>query len=268
MPVTHSFRKASRILALSLLPVLVVSAGCFRKKQPETAPPPPPAPVVCPECPPCPPPPPPEPDSRVPVLEERVRKLTLDLLTKESEVQDMEGRLSDRQGELDKAIQEVVRAKARLRSLESRAEAASQMAEAEIALEALEAGSKGSRQMELEQIRQLLAMSAEEFDKENFGGALFLSDQAKTRIQGTQMRLRARDEVETESGEVPFAVPLSLRVVKPTNLRERPGLGQKILATLAVESPVTGYSHKGEWVRVKAEDGTRGWIHQSLLAGR
>jgi hypothetical protein len=258
-------RSSRQIIVPALVLALCLATACFGRKKPEPAPAPPPPP---PECEPCPPPPEPKPDPAVGRLEEQNRKLELQLLERDSQIQEMEGRLGAQHGMLDEAIQEVVRAKAKLRSLESRAEAASQMAEAEIALKALEDQAGGEEDPEFEAIRQLLEMSSEEFENENFGGALYLSSQAKGRIQGAQMRLRIRERLEVENGEVLFAVPLSLSVTKPTNVREQPSLEAPVLMTLPRGSPVTGYSHREEWVRVKCEDGTRGWIHQSLLTRR
>jgi hypothetical protein len=204
----------------------------------------------------------------VATLQEKVRSLELSLLEKESEVQILRQQIASEHTKLDDAIQEVVRAKAKLRSLESRAEAASQIAEAEIALKALWDEAGGSEVPEKLQIEHFMKMSAEEFEKENFGGALYSSSHAKTLIQEAQLKLGAMDKIETESGEVPFAGPLALKVTKRSNVREEPQLGAPILVTLDENSPLTGYSHKGGWIRVELEDGTSGWIHQSLLTSR
>jgi hypothetical protein len=204
----------------------------------------------------------------VPRLEARVRELEIRLLERESEIQDLRARLETQQALLDDAIQEVVRAKAKLLSLESRAEAASQIAETEIALKALEEQGAAGGDPDLAPIRDLLNMSGAEFEKANFGGALYLAIQAKNRIQSVQARLRTRELVEPGSGEVPFAAPVRLTVTRPSNLREQPDMGAPIVARLDSGTPVTGYSHKGEWVRVAREDGTGGWIHQSLVERR
>jgi len=33
-------------------------------------------------------------------------------------------------------------------------------------------------------------------------------------------------------------------------------------------TPLIGYSHKDKWVRVMSEDGTYGWVFQTLVGGR
>src|SRR5437762_13510261 len=91
-------------------------------------------------------PPPSRDPARVPpavhdtALEQRAARLELKLLEQEAQVAELQNRLDD-------ARREVVRAMAKLQSLATRAEAASGMAEAEIALQALRSanGSKIGR---------------------------------------------------------------------------------------------------------------------------
>jgi len=202
-------------------------------------------------------------------LEEEVGSLKLLLLEKETQIKQMEGRQDSLQNKLDEAIQEVVRTKAKLRSHESRAEAASHMAETEVALKVLKSQRPEQEQgPELVQAEQLLRMSTQEFKKENYGGALYLANQAKDHIRLAQGRQRGEEEAELLSGEVLFAVPLALQVMKMSNVREGPGLGYKVVGTVAQNTSVTGYSHKGQWVRVEGENDVKGWIHRSLLSGR
>jgi chromosome segregation ATPase len=122
--------------------------------------------------------------SQLNVLEEESGKLKLLLLEKEAQMKEMGARQTSLHMKLDEAIQEVVRAKARLRSLESRAEAASNMAETEVALKMLKSQKPDvADSPEFVQAEQLLKMSTQEFRKENYGGALYLAGQAKDQIR-------------------------------------------------------------------------------------
>jgi len=204
------------------------------------------------------------------VLEEENGKLKLLLLEKETQMKEMEARQASLQVKLDEAIQEVVRAKARLRSLESRAEAASNMAETEVALKML----KNQRpdmadSPELVQAEQLLKMSTQEFKRENYGGALYLAGQAKDQIRLSQAQPQGAEKRRPQlmPGEIAFALPLELRVVKTSNVREGPGLDYKVIATVAPDSSLKGYSYKGQWVRVEGENNLKGWIFQNLVSG-
>jgi uncharacterized protein YgiM (DUF1202 family) len=192
-------------------------------------------------------------------LKEKVANLQLRLLEKETQVREL-------QKKLDEAIQEVVRAKAKLHSLESKAEAASVMAEAEVALKALKAKAAGQDDgSEVTQAEDLLKMSGREFKKENYGGALYLTGQAKGFIKMGEARVTSRDKKPMRAGEVLFALPLPLRVLRTSNVREGPGLGFKVLFTLDEGTLLVGHSYKDQWVRVKDEDGRGGWIFHTLV---
>jgi hypothetical protein len=194
-------------------------------------------------------------------LEERLARVQLLQLEQEFRAKQLNQKL-------DEATLEVVRTKAKLRSLESKAEAASTLAEGEIALKALKSGGGGLKDQELLQADTLLKASNLELKKENYGGALYLATRAKSLIKEDQERLRGREKSSMLEGEVPFAMPLPLRMVTPGNVRGAPDPGSAVLFPLQEGSALVGYSYRGLWVRIKAEDGRGGWIHYSLVGGR
>ncbi|MFQ5847436.1 MAG: SH3 domain-containing protein [Candidatus Methylomirabilales bacterium] len=194
-------------------------------------------------------------------LDEKVAQLQLQILERETQMREV-------QKKLDETIQEVVRAKAKLHSLESKAEAASTMAEAEIALKSLRARAAGQEKgLAVTQVEHLLKMSAAEFEKENYGGALYLTGQAKNLIKAGEARLMSREGISMRAGEVLFAVPLHLRVLRRSNVREGPGLDFKVLFTLEKGAALVGQSYKGQWVRVKDQNDRGGWIFRTLVHG-
>jgi predicted S18 family serine protease len=194
-------------------------------------------------------------------LEEKFAKLQLLLLEKEAQGKEFNKKL-------DEATLEVVRTKAKLRSLESKAEAASTLAEGEIALKTLKTNVVGlEKDSEIVQAEQLLKASNLELEKENYGGALYLATRAKVIIKEVQERSRDREKTPMIRGEVSFVMPLQLRLVSSGKVREGPGLDSKVLFSLPEGSPILGYSYRGQWVRVKDKDGRGGWIYYSLVAG-
>jgi hypothetical protein len=195
-------------------------------------------------------------------LEGKLAKLQLLLLEKEAKNKDLDRRLGE-------AILEVVRAKAKLRSLESKAEAVSTLAEGEIALKALKADVPGvEKDADYLQAEALLKASGLELKNENYGGALYLAAQAKSIINDRQEQSSGREKTPMMAGEVPFAMPLPLQLVSSSKIRERPGLDSKVLFTLPENTALVGYSYKGLWVRVKTEDTRGGWVYYNLIAGR
>jgi len=203
--------------------------------------------------------PPPQPEAvRDTQLEQRLARSELRLLEKEAQIEELRVRL-------DEARQEVVRAMAKLQSSATRAEAASGIAEAEIALESLRntAAAPG-----VEEANQLLKLATAEFDKQNYGGALYLANQAKSTALAARGRLASVERGSLRAGEVPFALPLELQTTGRANVREGPGSAFKVLTTLPAGAPLTGYSFSEQWVRITDDSGRRGWIYQGLIGRR
>ena len=193
-------------------------------------------------------------------LYERNAKLQLKLLERNAEL----ARLDDERTE---AIQEVVRTKSKLRGIESKAEAASTMAEVEIALKQVKAVAESTKQDPGPGIREaekLLAMSGAEFENSNYGGTIYLAGQAKSLI-GTRREQMGAGNLSLQPDEEPFAFPIPLEALRKSNVRDGPGLTFQILITLPRDAPVIGLAFRDEWVRVKIEDGRDGWMHYTLV---
>ena len=170
---------------------------------------------------------------------------------------------------LEEAIVEVVRAKAKLRSLESKAKAASTVAEGEIALKTLRTN-VADVETDTNSIRaeELLKASELELKKKNYSGALYLATQAKALIREDQERSKDWEKQPMLAGEFPFTLPLPLRVISQTKLKEDHGLDSKVLFSVQQGTALVGYSFKGPWVHVRGENGRSGWIYYHLISGR
>jgi TolA-binding protein len=195
-----------------------------------------------------------------PELERRVAELELRLLEKEAQVEELETRLDDTRGE-------VVRTMAKLQTVASRAEAASGMAEAEIALQSLKA-SAGQQTAEVAQVTTLVRQSTTEFNKANYGGALYLAGQAKALAGSSRGRIAGGNNGASRQGETAFAVPLRLKSTGRGNVREGPGSNYRVAFSLDGGSALTAYSYLEDWIRVSDENGRNGWIFRSLVTRR
>ncbi|MEJ2039156.1 MAG: hypothetical protein P8X55_09510, partial [Desulfosarcinaceae bacterium] len=143
---------------------------------------------------------------RIRSLEHDIADLKMRILAYEAQIQDLNRRADMQQKRLDAAIVEVVRAKAKLRSLESKAEAASTLAEAELAAKSLKSQVPEANSVltwEITAVEQLLAMSIEEFKAQNYGGALFLANQVKGQVRAAQARLSRSTNGDAVEGESP-----------------------------------------------------------------
>ena len=192
-------------------------------------------------------------------LEKRIGRLELSLMAKEAQVDVL-------QTQLEETRQEVVRAMAKLQSLASRAEAASAIAEAEVAIQPLTAAPGQTTPPEANQASRLLRESSAEFDKENYGGALYLANQSKAMAGAARGRLSAGERGAQRPGETAFALPISLKASGRGNVRAGPGTGSRIEFAVEPGDDLIGYSYVDEWIRIGAEDGRSGWIFRSLVA--
>jgi len=200
-----------------------------------------------------------------------IGRMQLQLLERDARYQAIIDQLANQQSMLDKAVVEVVRTKAKLRSIESRAEAASTIAEAEIALKGLKesiAAADAEPGEDYRKAEALLRMSTNEFKKENYGGALYLAGQTQSHIRSIQGNISRQGDYALTPGEVLFAQPLPLKVLKRSNLRTGPSMKYAVSRTLDAGTMIVGYSYREEWVRVHTEEGQQGWIFQALIGGR
>jgi len=226
-------------------------AGFGTAPTPSSAPPAAPAPAAAVQS-------PVSPASSNGTLEARIDELELRLLEAHAQHLEVQARLDD-------ARREVVRAMAKLRSLATRAEAASGMAEAEIALRALPPAAAG--QTAAETVR-LLEQSTAEFDKQNWAGALYLANEAKSAAAAARGQVAGAEQGSAGPHERSFAVPLPLQTTSPANVREGPGVSFAVLFVLPNGARLTGHSTAQQWLRVTDESGRRGWISQSLIRAR
>jgi uncharacterized coiled-coil protein SlyX len=194
-------------------------------------------------------------------LEQRVARLELRLLERDAQIEELQTRLDD-------ARQEVVRAMAKLQTLATRAEAASGMAEAEVAVQPLQGANGQSATPEYAQARRLLDQSTAEFNKSNYGGALYLANQAKSLAGVGKGRLASTDRGSLRAGEVPFAVPLNVQATGHANVREGPGTAFRVAFTLESGAGLVAYSYADEWVRITDDGGRSGWIYRTLIGRR
>ena len=201
--------------------------------------------------------PPPAVEPQVAELERRTAQLELQLMERDSVIDTLNARL-------DEALQEVVRAMGKLQSLTSRAEAASAMAEADVALQSIT--SSGRDSPESRQGLRLTQLSTGEFKRKNFGGALYLANQAKAAARAHGLAGGRLGNMR--SGEVPFAVSVKLRVGGRANIRKGPGKNFAVSFTAESSSTLSGLSYLGDWIRVTNDAGNEGWISRSLVVRR
>jgi uncharacterized coiled-coil protein SlyX len=192
-------------------------------------------------------------------LERRMSRLELSLIEKEAQVEEL-------QSQLEETREEVVRAMAKLQTLASRAEAASGMAEAEVALQSLKGEAGQGSAPEAVQAARMLKEASAEFDQENYGGALYLANQAKSLAATGRGRQLADERGLGRKGETAFALPIPLRAAATGNVREGPGTSSPLAFSVEPGDVLIGYSYVDEWIRITDGTGRSGWIFRRLVA--
>jgi hypothetical protein len=268
-----------RVLAIAgrllLLCAVALTGSCIWNASPTTSPAPAPTAAAEPE--PAPPPtvaPAPAPDQekrsadlerQVAALEEQSASLERQIVGLELRLLEKEAQAEELETRLDEARRESANAMARARTLATRAEASAGIDEAESALQALPPLAPDQVTIE---VTGLIDHAKAELAQQNYGGAVYLADQAQRTAAAAQTRFAAAEESAPRDGEQPFTLPLHLQTTANANVREGPGTGFGVLFTLPAESPLLAYSATEQWLRVADDSGRRGWIHQSLIRGR
>jgi uncharacterized coiled-coil protein SlyX len=195
---------------------------------------------------------------RDPEQDKRIARLELQLLARDAQIEDLQAKLEDTRAE-------VVRAMAKLQSVASRAQAASAMAEA--AIQTMKSSSpQQDPPPEADQVTRLVRQAATEFDKQNYGGSLYLANQAKTLASSYRGRLAVAGRESARPGETQFAVPLKLVTTTRGNVRGGPGTGFPIVFAADSGTTLTGYSYADEWIRISDDSGRGGWIFRTLVS--
>ena len=195
---------------------------------------------------------------RDPDQDKRIARLELQLLARDAQIEDLQTKLEDTRAE-------VVRAMAKLQSGASRAQAASAMAEAEVALQTMKSSAQEDPP-EADQVTRLVRQAAIEFNKQNYGGALYLANQAKTLSSSYRGRVSVGARENPRPGETQFAVPLKLVTTTRGNVRGGPGTTFPIVFAADSGTTLTGYSYADEWIRISDNIGRGGWIFRTLVS--
>lgn len=189
----------------------------------------------------------------------KIARLQVLLAAKDAQIEKLHRKLDD-------TIQEAVRTKSKLRSQENKAEAASNLAEAETAVKLLHGSVPGAdRQAGSVQVDSLMKIGAAEFKKENYSGSLYATNQVKAIVKDLNEHAQEIDKVTPVEGEVRFALPLALKIAASGKARQQPAADSAVAWSVERGASPTAVSYKGPWIRVKGEGDRWGWIFYNLV---
>jgi hypothetical protein len=115
---------------------------------------------------------------------------------------------------------------------------------------------------------KLLEDATKEFNIQNYGGAMWLANQAKSTAGVGRSRFASGDPSAARPGEVMFAVPLRLQTLGRSKVREGPGTNYRAVATLEQGMSLVGLSYVDQWMRIQDDSGHSGWVFWNLVQKR
>jgi len=187
----------------------------------------------------------PEPD-----LDGRLRKAT-------EEQRRLEARVALLLKELDITETEVIRTKAKLKGLETKAAASSAIAEARILMKRV--ANDKSQNVDLSRCQQLLDRAEQQLTVENFGAAAFFAMKAQDLLDETR---RAR----ADPAALDRPPPKTSYTVQgdSVNIREGPSTADPVVGRATKGTVLEASVMRGDWVRV-SQGGLTGWVYLPLL---
>ena len=158
--------------------------------------------------------------------------------------------------DLELTENEIIRLKAKLRGLDSKAEASSAIAEARILMKRYQ--EQRGRTANLVRCQELIERAEQQILDQNYGAASFFAQKAQELLQDRRR--------STPSDATEHAAPRKdYRVVAATlNIRSEPSRTARIVAKAKKGQTLEALAMRGDWVRVKIVGGD-GWAYQPLL---
>jgi hypothetical protein len=190
---------------------------------------------------------------------EDVRRLETRAKKGEDEQRRLEEQLALRQRELEVTETELIRTKGRLKGVETRAEASSAIAEAEILTGRLDTrGRAGTTRKDAE---GELAKAKKLLDEENYGAALFFAMKAQNMVTKVG---DSRPAADTRDADKPAPQGTYVVSASSAHIRQSPSTDAPVVGTARQGDPLKALAVRGAWVKVAYGDVT-GWVSLKLL---
>lgn len=162
---------------------------------------------------------------------------------------------------------EVTRAKAKARRLATQADAASYLAEVEVAIAALRNASAAPSALP-GLATAYLDSAAEPFARGDYGTAMERASQAEQIVALAMGPAPMLQKSARAPGEKLLQVALPLRALAEARVRRQPQGKAPAIGVIAKDTALTALAWKDGWMRVETEDGLAGWVDQAQLGVR
>lgn len=198
------------------------------------------------------------------LYQDEIAALKQMLAEKDEVIRDLSVRELDRTQTLQETASEINRAKNKLHRLATQPEAASRIAEVEVALAAL-------KQTELEEpgavfwflAQSLLNAAMTAYEQKDYSNVMNYAAQSSELID--VITNRARKNLELQEAVSSFRVPILLLVTQASNLRADSDSSSKVISLLKKNVPLTAIAYCDNWLFVQTADNLSGWIENRAV---
>ncbi len=193
-------------------------------------------------------------------------KLRQELRGLQGHVASIEERYAALEIELASAVEEVLRSKATIRGVQSRALATSRISEVRVQIESSTRTDDPEVAIRLRRANEFLARADQALEQGNFSGASYLAERASEMVRQARIVAEVRQKPAQGQAEIiPIVPPRTLEVLANSNLREGPGLSYARVGGLEPGDQALAVARAGEWYQVETESGLVAWIHGRLV---
>lgn len=171
-------------------------------------------------------------------------------------------RESDQAQELQKTSSEISRTQNKLHRLATQPEAASKMAEVEVAIATLEQSNLTKSNIAFKHLAQrFLNAAMVVYRQKDYSQAMNYAAQSGELISA----INSEKDTELQDAIVPFRTPIFLRTIQVDNLRAEPNSTAKVVNRLKLNVPLTVSAYYHEWLYVQVSNNLSGWIQSSSV---
>ena len=193
---------------------------------------------------------------------ERLQKL---LAENEVQIRNQQVRQQDQAKALQETTTHAARAQVKLRRLATRPAAASTIAEVEVAMENLKSSQSAENEQQVQaQAQRLINAAAASYGEDNYVAAMDYAAYARGFIDMIKNN-RTFKISDARRATTWLEVPIPLRVIANSNLRQNPSESAAILGLLKKDSSITAEAYRGDWFQVQTADGRSGWVLNTLV---
>jgi hypothetical protein len=197
-------------------------------------------------------------DQRSLSTQQEVEKRNEKIRRHEDDQRRLEEQLALLKRELDFTETEMIRTKARLKGIETKAEASSAIAEGRILLGRM-IEEKGTRSQDVQRAQAALQRAENLLREENFGAAIFFAQKAQDAATKAREQRSAQNATERPAPNASYTVK-----APSANLRKGPGTTEAVVARVVKGTRLKASVMRGDWIRVE-HAGATGWVHRSLV---